>query len=166
MQRIIFTLLCTAIAITGCGNSSSSKNEKEIQMSSKSQLETVNKYLNIIFVENKNGEGLTDILTDSFMFDDPFTKATGAKDFIAKTQKWIRTKKTFHMQNQFTDDNKVCSIYIIDVLTPSGETASFELVDNVEFANGKIAKEKVYFSDPVKFAKKMGFINDYLKPYF
>jgi len=50
-------------------------------------LEIVNKYLNIIFVENNNGEGLSDILADDFVFDDPFSPARGAKDFISKNAK-------------------------------------------------------------------------------
>ncbi len=128
-------------------------------------LEIVNKYLNIIFVENNNGEGLSDILADDFVFDDPFSPARGAKDFISKTQNWIKAKKSIQMEKQFTDGNNICSIYSMGVVTPAGDTASFQLADYIALLGGKIAKERVYFSDPVKFAKAMGFMDAYLKKY-
>lgn len=95
-------------------------------------LQIVNKYLDIIFVENNNGESLSSILADDFVFGDPFTKATGAQDFISKTKNWIEIKKSIQMQTQFADSNKVCSIYNIEVLTPSGDNAGFQLADYIE----------------------------------
>jgi ketosteroid isomerase-like protein len=129
--------------------------------------EIVNKYLNIIFVENNNGAGLSDILAEDFVFNDPFTKALSAKDFIDNpaTQNWIKTRKKFRMEKQLIIKNSVCSLYSIDVQTPNGNTETFQLNDYVELNDGKISKERVYFFDPLKFAKAMGFFDSYVKAY-
>lgn len=127
----------------------------------------VNKYLNIIFVENNNGAGLSDILAEDFVFNDPFTKAHSATAFIDNpaTQNWINTKKTFTMEHQLITKNAVCSLYSIVVQTPGGKKETFQLNDYVELRDGKISKEQVYFFDPLKFAKAMGFLDAYVKTY-
>ena len=62
-------------------------------------LEIVNKYLNIFFEENKNGVGLSDLLAEDFVFNDPFTNGTSTKEFMDNpaTQNWIKTRKTLSM---------------------------------------------------------------------
>ena len=129
--------------------------------------EIVNKYLNIIFIENRNGAGLSDILAEDFVFNDPFTNALSAKDFMNNpaTQNWIKTRKTFRMEKQLIVKNSVCSFYSIDVQTADGNTATFQLSDYVELTDGKISKEKVYFFDPLQFAKSMGFFDGFVKAY-
>jgi len=87
------------------------------------------------------------------------------KILFPKTQNWIKAKKSIQMEKQFTDGNNICSIYSMGVVTPAGDTASFQLADYIALLGGKIAKERVYFSDPVKFAKAMGFMDTYLKKY-
>lgn len=69
------------------------------------------------------------------------------------------------MEKQFVDKNSVCSLYSMDVQTPDGNTETFQLNDYVEVSNGKISKETVYFFNPLKFAKAMGFLDNYLKAY-
>lgn len=128
-------------------------------------VDIVNKYLNIIFVENNNGAGLSDILAKDFVFDDPFNVARNADEFISKTQNWIKTKKTLKMEKQLVNKNSVCSLYTIEVQTPKGDTQSFKLNDYVEVTDGKISKETVYVFDPLKFAKAMGFLDNYVKAY-
>jgi hypothetical protein len=142
-----------------------SSNSKTINTVNMKPAEIVNRYLNIIFVENNKGAGLSDLLAEDFVFDDPFTIARGANDFISKAQMWIETKKTYTMEKQFADDSSVCSIYSIDVQTPAGKIETFELSDYVIVQDSKITNERVYFSDPVKFAKAMGFLDNYVKAY-
>ncbi len=130
-------------------------------------IELVNRYLNIIFVENNKGHGLVQLLAEDFVFNDPFTKAFSASGFIESpaTQNWIKTKKILRMEKQFVDDHSVCSLYSIDVQTPSGKMHTFRLNDFVECHEGKISKETVYFFDPLKFAQSMGFSDFYLTAY-
>jgi len=69
------------------------------------------------------------------------------------------------MEKQLSTKNSVCSLYSIDVQTPNGNTETFQLNDYVELNDGKISKEQVYFFDPLKFAKAMGFFDSYVKAY-
>ena len=161
---ILISSITLFLSFNSFGQNTKSGKETKNQSGLKS-LEIVNKYLNIIFVENKNGEGLSDILASNFVFDDPFSPARGASDFISKTQNWIKAKKTIQMEKQFADVNNVCSIYNIGVVTQSGDTAYFKLADYVKLLDGKIIIEQVFFDDPVKFAKAMGFMDFYLKKY-
>jgi len=166
MNKIIIFIIgiTLCLSLNSFGQNTKPNTAIKTQLDLKS-LEIVNKYLNIIFVENKNGEGLSDILATDFVFDDPFSPARGAKDFISKTQNWIKAKKTIQMEKQFADGNNVCSIYNIGVVTPSGDTANFRLADYIKLLNGKIIMEQAFFADPVKFAKTMGFMDFYLKKY-
>jgi len=134
-------------------------------MDTQAALATVNRYLKIMLTDNNHGQGLEEILTDDFIFDDPFNKTSTAREFVAKTQPWITTRKTFRMDRQFVEGDRVCSTYRIDVATPSGATVGFDLVDIVEFRGSRIAREWVYFANPVQFAKEMGFLSAYLKAF-
>ncbi len=128
-------------------------------------LEIVNKYLHIIFVENNHGQGLSDLLKNDFVFDDPFGKSRGAADFIAYAQRWISLKKSITMEKQFVDGKAVCSLYLIEVPTATGDKAIFHLADYVELEDGKMTREQVFFDDQIKFAKAMGYLDEYLKKY-
>jgi len=134
-------------------------------MNSRPALEIVERYLNIVLVENNHGKGLEDVLTEDFVFDDPFGKASSAREFLGNSQRWIDTPKSFQMEKQFIDGNQVCSVYRIDVTTPSGVKVGVDLVDVVELRASRISKEKVYFANPVQFAKDMGFLSVYLEPF-
>jgi hypothetical protein len=152
-------MLC-AFVFLGCGYTAG----KGVRtMDAASAIAIVNKYLNIMLVEINHGKGLENILSDDFVFDDPFGKASSAREFIGNSQRWIDTRKSFRMQQQFIDGTHVCSLYTIDVVTASGTRISADVVDLVELRAGLIAKEKVYFANPVRFAKDMGFLSDYLK---
>ena len=118
-----------------------------------------------MLVENNHGKGLEEVLTEDFVFDDPFGKTSSAREFLGNTQRWIDTPKSFQMEKQFVDGNRVCSLYRIDVVTPSGTKAGFDVVDVFELRANRIAKERVYFANPLQFAKQMGFLSAYLKSF-
>ena len=128
-------------------------------------LEIVNKYLSIIFKENKKGEGLGDVLAENFIFDDPFTTARSSNEFISKSKVWIETNKSLQMEKQFVDGNSVFCRYVICINNFEGKPVSFQLADYFEIERDRIVKERVFFFDQVGFAKEMGFINEYLKKY-
>lgn len=127
-------------------------------------LEIVNQYLDIVF--SKNGEGLSTILKEDFIFHDPFVvEVTSAADFISKCKGWMEMPKTIKMEKQFADGNLTCSLYSVELMTPFGTKASFQLTDFIEVNEHQIVSERVYFFDPVAFAKAMGFMQDYMKKY-
>ena len=122
-------------------------------------LEVINKYLNIMLLENNAGEGLMDVVTSDFTFDDPFTKASSAQEFLEKTKDWIQTPKTFTLETEFVKENRVCKVYTLHVVIPTGETVDFAVADVFDLREGKIAKEKVYFFEPNKFAQAFGILS-------
>jgi hypothetical protein len=127
----------------------------------------VEKYLNIVLVENKHGGGLEHVLADDFSFEDPFVVESSITrgQFLGnpQTMRWIDTPKSYEVQRRFADENRVCLAYTIRVVGPSGTAGNYDVVDVFELRGDRIAKEKVYFADPVKFAKEMGFGSDYVK---
>lgn len=163
-RRIALTGLMVPLCVLGLLGGTA----KEVRpMDNTGAAAIVNKYLNVMLIENNHGRGLENLLREDFTFDDPFTKASSAREFMTNpaTLRWIDTRKSFRMRRQFVDGDQVCSIYVIDVVTPAGANASFEVADLFELRDGRIAKEKVYFADPVRFAKDMGFLPDYLKQF-
>lgn len=126
-------------------------------------LEIVNQYFEIVF--QKNGEGLSGILDEKFNFNDPFTVAETAIEFIDKSKGWMQMPKTITMEKQFEDGNLTCSLYKVELMTPSGARASFRLTDYIEVNDSGIVSERVYFFDPAGFAKAMGFLQLYMKKY-
>ena len=134
-------------------------------MDTKAALATVNRYLKIMLTDNNHGQGLEEILTDDFIFDDPFNKTSTAREFVAKTQPGSPPGR----RSAWTGSSSRAIGYAphteIDVATPSGATVGFDLVDIVEFRGSRIAREWVYFANPVQFAKEMGFLSAYLKAF-
>jgi ketosteroid isomerase-like protein len=59
------------------------------------------------------------------------------------------------MLRQFENGNDVCSIYEMDIATPSGGMMTIELTDWIQVADGRVAKQKIYY-DPREFAKAFG----------
>ena len=132
-------------------------------MDKQTALDTVDRYLKIMLTDNNHGTGLEEVLTEDFVFDDPFGTASSAREFLNNSKRWIDTPKSFRVEKQFIDGDQVCSVYRIDVTTPSGARVGFDVVDVVELRGNRIAKERVYFANPVQFAKDMGFLSAYLK---
>ena len=129
-------------------------------MRNTSAVAIVNEYLDIMLVQNRQGEGLEHLLAEDFQFDDPFGRASSMREFISYVQRWIATPKSLQMDHHFVDGDRVCSIYTIDVANGSGTRSSFEIADLFELREDRIAKEKVFFANPVEFARHMGFASD------
>ena len=129
-------------------------------------LEVINTYLNILLLAQNAGEGLMDVVTADFTFDDPFTQASSAQEFLEKTKDWIQTPKTFTLETEFVHENRVCKVYTLHVVIPTGETVDFAVADVFALREGKIAKEKVYFFEPNTFARAFGILSDVEIPPF
>jgi limonene-1,2-epoxide hydrolase len=164
-KLFIYTLAIWLLCAGSCFGQTKSANSKVEKGVEEKSLAIVNKYLNIIFVEDNKGTGLSDLLSDDFVFDNPFSTARGSNDFITKVQMFISTRKTYKIERQFVNREAVCTIYSFDVVTVGGTKETFQVTAYAELRNGKIVKEREYFSDPVKFAKAMGFLDNYLKAY-
>lgn len=116
-------------------------------------LETANRFYEI--TENKKGKGLEDVITEDMTFDGPLMKFNGAKEYVESTKQFLQMHRATRMLKQFENGNDVCSIYEMDVATPAGGMITLEVVDWVQVANGKVAKQKIFY-DPREFAKAFG----------
>lgn len=116
-------------------------------------LETANRFYEI--TESKKGKGLEDVITDDMRFDGPLMKFNGAKEYIDSTKQFLQMHRATRMLKQFENGNDVCSIYEMDVATPAGGMITLEVVDWVQIANGKVARQKIFY-DPREFAKAFG----------
>ncbi|MDP9037192.1 MAG: nuclear transport factor 2 family protein [Myxococcota bacterium] len=158
------TTLCL-VTLFGCAHTPQQEAQNPVAANAAA---LVNRYLTIMMVERKQGAGLVDILDSGFVFEDPFVgRSDSVHQFIdnPQVQRWIDTPKSLRMQRQFVDGRHVCSTFAIDVVGPSGAAASYDVVDVVEVRGDRIVKEAVYFANPLKFAKDMGFAAAYVKPF-
>lgn len=160
-----FKSLCL-LTLFGCAHAPQQTEPRRPETASAAAL--VNRYLKIMMVERNHGAGLADILDPSFLFEDPFVgRSDSAHQFLdnAQVQRWIDTPKSLRMQRQFVDGDHVCSTFAIEVVGPSGTAASYDVVDVVEVRGDRLAQEAVYFANPLKFAKGMGFAAAYVKSF-
>lgn len=116
-------------------------------------LETTNRFYEI--TESKKGKGLEDMIAKDMTFDGPLMKFNGAKEYIESTKQFLQMHRATRMQKQFENGNDMCSIYEMDVATPAGGMITLEIVDWVQVANGKVARQKIFY-DPREFAKAFG----------
>lgn len=143
LNKLSFLVIVLAVGVYANGQSQSSS---AISPTSSKNIETVNKFLNIVLLEKNKGQGLEKILAANFKFDDPYVQASSANEFIAKNQHWFAMEKTYKIKQQIAKDNYVISIYSI-FLKNENKTIEIEIADLVEFDKGKMVKEKLYF-DP------------------
>ncbi len=115
-------------------------------------LDIVNNYFDSL--SNKQGEGITDMVTEDVTFTGPFFKANGKDEFITGIQKWIQLKKSYAMKKQLVSDNDTCSLYEVTVTSPTGVTLTIRMTDWITIRDGKIVGEQVFF-DPTEWVKAM-----------
>jgi ketosteroid isomerase-like protein len=116
-------------------------------------LETVNRFYDT--TENKKGKGLETMLAKDMTFIGPLMKTSGAEEYINSTKQFLQMHKATRMLKQFENGNDVCSIYEMDIATPTGGMVTLELTDWIQVTDGKVVKQKIYY-DPRDFAKAFG----------
>ncbi|MCI0557612.1 MAG: nuclear transport factor 2 family protein [Nitrososphaera sp.] len=116
-------------------------------------LETVNRFYDT--TENKKGEGLEALIERDMTFVGPLMRISGAKEYIESTRQFLQMHRATRMLKQFENGNDVCSIYEMDIATPSGGMLTLEITDWIQVANGRVARQKIYY-DPREFAKAFG----------
>jgi len=114
---------------------------------------TVNTYLELL--SGKKAGDLEQFVTEDINFDGPFLHVSGREEFIKSMQQWIQLQKTYEMQHQFSEGDRVASFYRVTVMSPSGTSVDIPMADLIEFENGKIRREQLYF-DPREWAKALG----------
>jgi ketosteroid isomerase-like protein len=116
-------------------------------------LEIVKRFYDI--TDNNKGKGLESILAKNMTFSGPLMKTSGAEEYISTTRRFLQMHRETRIFKQFENGNDVCSIYEMDVATPSGGIITLEITDWIQVSDDKVAKQKIYY-DPREFAKAFG----------
>ncbi len=118
-------------------------------------LTVVNKLYEL--TDGKKTKGLEDLLAEDMSFAGPVMNASGAKEYIAMNEQLLPSHLQTRMQSRFEKGNQVCSIYEMDLKTPSGTVITLQIADCIRVAEGKIVEQRIYY-DPREFAKAFGML--------
>ncbi len=78
-------------------------------------------------------------------FIGPLKTCYSAQDYIESTKQFLQMHRATRMLKQFGSGNDVCSIYEMDIATPTGGVITIEITDWIQVSNGKVAKQKIYY---------------------
>jgi len=112
-------------------------------------LETVNRFYEAM--NNRQGDGLADLVSKDIRFVGPLMQASGAEEFLALNAQILPFLAGMRMAAQFERDNDVCSIYEMDMTSPKGEHLTLTMADWIQVNDGRITEERIFF-DPRRFA--------------
>ena len=104
-------------------------------------LEVANRYFDTW--QNKNGEGLADLLSDNFSFIGPIDQMDKA-GMLEAAAKMGPILEKFHMHQQFEDGDDVCCIYDLDMVTPSGKV-TIPMAEWLRVSQGRISQTRLFF---------------------
>lgn len=104
-------------------------------------LEVANRYFDTW--QNKNGEGLGELLSEDFSFVGPIDQLDKA-GMLEAVPKMGPILEKFHMRQQFEDGDNVCCIYDLDMVTPGG-TMTIPMAEWLRVSNGKISQVRLFF---------------------
>ena len=83
-------------------------------------------------IENKDFEGVRNLLHDDFAFQGPIDQFDNADHLVAKLSKLAHVTESFRVRHLFVDDDRACCVYDLITATPIREspvTEYFELKD-------------------------------------
>lgn len=91
------------------------------------------------------------LLADDFRFIGPVDQTTGIDAFMKLNEGFFPLVTGMRMLKQFEQGNDVCSIYEMDLTSPSGTSLTLNIADWVVVAKGKMVEEHIYY-DAREFA--------------
>ncbi len=97
----------------------------------------------------------TSLLADNFRFIGPVDQTTGIESFMKLNESFFPSVTGMRMLKQFENGNDVCSIYELDVKSPSGKSLTLNIADWVVVKNGKMVEERIYY-DAREYAAAFG----------
>jgi hypothetical protein len=97
----------------------------------------------------------TTFLADDFRFIGPVDQTTGIEAFMKLNESFFPQVTGMRMLKQFEHGNDVCSIYEMDLKSPSGTSLTLNVADWVVVKNGKMEEERIYY-DAREFAAAFG----------
>lgn len=97
----------------------------------------------------------TSLLADDFRFIGPVDQTTGIDAFTKLNESFFPLVTGMRMLKQFEHGNDVCSLYEMDLKSPSGTSLTLHIADWVVVNNGKMVQERIYY-DARAFAAAFG----------
>jgi len=130
-----------------------SRDEKHIHSSQEKEGRTMAQALDIVntFMQSQD----TALLADDFRFTGPVEQTTGIEAFMKLNEGFFPLVTGMRMLTQFEHGNDVCSIYEMDLKSPSGISLTLNVADWVVVKNGKMEEERIYY-DAREFAAAFG----------
>jgi len=95
------------------------------------------------------------LLADDFRFLGPVDQTTGIDAFITLNADFFPLVTKMSMLKQFEQGNDVCSLYEMDLTSPSGTSLTLHIADWVVVEGGKMVKERMYY-DAREFVAAFG----------
>jgi ketosteroid isomerase-like protein len=105
--------------------------------------------------DSKKTTGLEDLLANDMVFVGPVMRSDGAKQYITLNEQLLPFHIQTRMKSQFEKGDEVCSIYEMDLRTPSGGAITLQVADWIRTEGGKVAEQRIYY-DPREFAEAFG----------
>lgn len=129
-----------------------SRDEKYVHQSQEKE-RTMGQALDIVntFMQSQD----TSFLADNFRFIGPVDQTTGIEAFMKLNESFFPLVTGMRMLKQFENGDDVCSIYEMDLKSPSGISLTLNVADWVVVKNGKMEEECIYY-DAREFAAAFG----------
>src|SRR6266540_2507936 len=112
--------------------------------------DVVNRFYDVC--NNRQGEGLEDLVASNVTFEGPLMKLSGAREYLSTVGPFLKFHKGMRMLRQFEDRGHVCSIYEMTLGTPAGGSLTLAFADWIRVEGGRVAEQRLYY-DPREFAK-------------
>jgi len=106
-------------------------------------LDLVNRYYAVC--DQKDAQGLRPFLDDAFVFTGPMTRTEGADAYVELNAAFLPAQVETRMQQQFELGDEVCSIYEMELQTPSGDTLTAPMADWVTVRGGRMVEQRIYY---------------------
>src|ERR1700756_4690458 len=97
----------------------------------------------------------TSLRAEDFRFLGPVDQTTGVEAFTQLNASFFPLVTGMRMLKQFEQGNDVCSIYEMDLTSPSGISLTLHVADWVTVESGKMVEERIYY-DARAFAAAFG----------
>lgn len=104
-----------------------------------------------VSLNQKDAEGLGRFLAEDFPFMGPMTRTKGKDAYVQLNAGFLPRRVSWRML-QFERDDEVCSIYEIELQTPTGGRIINPMADWVRVQGGKMVEQRIYY-DAREFEK-------------
>lgn len=122
-------------------------------------LATIDRFFALTDVKGRDVSDLLpsirNLLTEDFVFIGPLMRTEGREQYVGLLGQFLQAHVGYRFHHRFADGNEVCSVYDMDIRTPSGATLTLTIADWLTVRDGRICRQKLFY-DPRSFAEAFG----------